>query len=250
MVGRLLLRGLAAGLLAAVAAVGFARLLGEPAVSAAIAFETARDRASGLVIGPDLVSRGVQGTIGLFTGLAIYSVAIGGLFALVFASVQGRLPGLRPRGLAGVLALLGYLLVVAVPAAKYPANPPAVGDPQTIGRRTGLYLTLLLVSLALGVAAAVLARRLTAAVGGWNAIVIAAGGFLLAVTVVCLLLPAVNEVPAGFPATVLWQFRMASLGTQAVLWAGLGLIFGVLSERADRPRQPPQQARTPTTLAR
>jgi predicted cobalt transporter CbtA len=44
-------------------------------------------------------------------------------------------------------------------------------------------------------------------------------------------MPAVNETPAGFPATVLWQFRLASLGTQAVLWATLGLLFGWLTDR-------------------
>src|SRR5437764_909537 len=47
-----------------------------------------------------------------------------------------------------------------------------------------------------------------------------------------LALPAVNEVPKDFPAVVLWRFRLASLGTQAVLWAALGLVFGALTERS------------------
>ena len=42
-------------------------------------------------------------------------------------------------------------------------------------------------------------------------------------------------VPAEFPASVLWRFRLASLGTQLVLWLGMGLIFGALTERALRP---------------
>ena len=41
----------------------------------------------------------------------------------------------------------------------------------------------------------------------------------------------VDEVPEHFPATVLWQFRLAALGTQLVLWATLGLLFGWLTER-------------------
>jgi hypothetical protein len=45
------------------------------------------------------------------------------------------------------------------------------------------------------------------------------------------LLPAVDEVPADFPATVLWRFRLASAGMQAVLWATFGLLFGALCER-------------------
>jgi predicted cobalt transporter CbtA len=38
-------------------------------------------------------------------------------------------------------------------------------------------------------------------------------------------------VPQGFPADLLWRFRIASLGTQFVLWASFGVIFGVLAER-------------------
>ena len=48
---------------------------------------------------------------------------------------------------------------------------------------------------------------------------------------VALALPDVNEVPEGFPATVLWDFRIASLGAQAITWATLGLLFGVFAER-------------------
>lgn len=232
MVGRLLLRGMLAGLLAALAGFGFARLVGEPAVQAAIDLETARDEAARLVIDPDLVSRGVQGTIGLFTGLALYGVALGGLLALGFAVAQGRLPGLGPRGLAAVLALVGYLAVGLAPALKYPANPPAVGDPQSIGRRSGLYFTLLLVCALLAVGSAVLARQLARTVGGWNAGLLGAGLFLIGFGLAAVLLPGADEVPPGFPAALLWQFRMASFGTTLTLWAALGMVFGALTQHA------------------
>ena len=48
-----------------------------------------------------------------------------------------------------------------------------------------------------------------------------------------VVLPGVNEVPAGFPAAVLWRFRVASLGIQVVLWTTLGLVFGALTERQE-----------------
>ncbi len=44
-------------------------------------------------------------------------------------------------------------------------------------------------------------------------------------------LPAVNEVPEGFPADLLWNFRVAAIGIQAILWTGIGLGFGALAER-------------------
>jgi hypothetical protein len=48
---------------------------------------------------------------------------------------------------------------------------------------------------------------------------------------VAVALPDVNEVPEDFPATVLWQFRVASLGGQLIMWTTLGLLFGVAAER-------------------
>jgi Probable cobalt transporter subunit (CbtA) len=54
--------------------------------------------------------------------------------------------------------------------------------------------------------------------------------------VVMTLLPVVNETPKHFPATVLWQFRLASIGIQALLWACFGVVFGVLAERVLQPR--------------
>jgi hypothetical protein len=35
-------------------------------------------------------------------------------------------------------------------------------------------------------------------------------------------------------ADLVWDFRLSSLGTQAVLWAGIGCAFGLLGELANR----------------
>ena len=50
-------------------------------------------------------------------------------------------------------------------------------------------------------------------------------------------LPVVDETPAGFPAAVLYDFRVAALGVHLVLWSVLGLVFGVLVERGARREQ-------------
>ena len=44
-------------------------------------------------------------------------------------------------------------------------------------------------------------------------------------------MPPVNEVPEASSTVVLRRFRLASLRIEAVLWATLGLVFGVLAER-------------------
>jgi predicted cobalt transporter CbtA len=41
-------------------------------------------------------------------------------------------------------------------------------------------------------------------------------------------------VPADFPATVLYQFRVASLITQLALWTTLGVVLGELLHRLQR----------------
>lgn len=58
-------------------------------------------------------------------------------------------------------------------------------------------------------------------------------GVVVVVGVLFLILPA-SPSPGDFPAGILWEFRLASLGTQLVLWAGLGVVFGPLCERANR----------------
>ena len=64
---------------------------------------------------------------------------------------------------------------------------------------------------------------------------VASAAVVLAVVAVgYLLLPSVDEVASDFPATLLWQFRISSLATQVGLWLTLGLVFAVLTERADR----------------
>jgi hypothetical protein len=78
--------------------------------------------------------------------------------------------------------------------------------------------------------AGALGRRLVPIYGGWNATLIGAAAFMSVVTAALLFLPEINEVPDQFSAVVLWRFRLASFGTQAVLWTTIGLLFGALTE--------------------
>ncbi|HVJ55540.1 MAG TPA: CbtA family protein [Aliidongia sp.] len=232
MVASLLLRGLLVGLVAGLIAFGFATLVGEPQVDAAIAFEADLDQAKGAAPEPELVSREIQSTLGLLTGVVVYGTAVGGMFSLVFAYAAGRVGRIGPRGLAALLALGGFLAIVLVPGLKYPANPPSVGDPETIGERTRLFFLMLAASVAAMVLATILFRRTVAKLGAWNAALAAAGCFLAIMIMVQFLLPDINEVPKAFPAVLLWRFRLASLGLHLVLWGTIGLLFGWLTERS------------------
>jgi len=232
MVGNLLLRGMLVGVFAGLLAFGFARIFGEPQVDRAIAFEERMSQAKGEATEPELVNRETQAGLGLFTGVIVYSAAVGGLFSLVFAFVYGRVGRFGPRATAALLALGGFVAVVLVPDLKYPANPPSVGNPETIGLRTELFFVMLVISVAALVLAVALARRLSARYGAWNATLIAGAAFVVIIAIVQYGLPEINEVPEQFSAVVLWRFRVAALGIQVVLWTTIGLLFGVLTERS------------------
>ena len=228
MVRTLLIRGMLAGLLA----FGVARMFGEPQVDRAIAFEDQLDKAEGEMPGMELVGREVQSTVGLFTGVVVHGSALGGLLALVVAFAYGRTGGPGPRAMAGLMAAAGFLALVLVSALKYPPNPPAIGDSDAITSWTGLCFLMILTSPAALALAVSVGRQLAPRLGAWNAALAAAGLFLVIVVVAQLLLPVIDEVPATFPADVLWRFRIVAFGIQAVLWTTIGLVFGVLSERS------------------
>ena len=230
----LLIRGMLVGVVAAALAFVFAKVFGEPQVDRAIAFEAGHET-SGVVV-PMLVDRSVQASWGLGIATAVYGAALGGIFGLAFAFAYGRLGRLTARGTALFVAGLGFVAVFLVPYLKYPANPPSVGRSDTIGQRTGLYFTMLLISVAAAIGAVLVARSLAPRLGTWYAVLAATGGFLAVVVLAGQVLHTVDEVPADFPATLLWRFRLASLGMQAVLWATFGLLFGELTERALRHR--------------
>ncbi|MFC0447842.1 CbtA family protein [Rhodococcus jostii] len=250
---KLLIRGLLAGLIAGILAGGVAFVLGESHIDAAIAIEeshsaeeapihthdaTAADEPAGHSHDEEdaLVSRDGQ-RFGLFLATSLAGLALGAIFAVV-AHYARRVTTLSGPVLGLTLATLGWLAIEAVPFFKYPANPPAVGDPETINQRTWLWLAAVVLGL-LAVVASVFAAKAVAA-QEFLSVRIAAPvlAFLVVVTVGYLVLPTVNEVGDDFPAVLLWQFRLSSLATQATLWLVLGLVFAFLTERTTRAQAP------------
>ncbi len=254
MVGNLIIRGIIVGIVAGLLAFGWAKTFGEPAVSVAIDFESSHeghehatgaddhdhgpatdDHGTAAAAGhshgdeaPEMFSRDVQSGIGLLTGVVAIGAALGGVFGVLFAFAYGRLGNLGPAPTSVVLALLGLVAVYVVPALKYPANPPAVGEPDTIQLRTGLYFLMVAISVAAAIGGSILRGRMARQFGAWNGSVITALGYVAVLMVAFMALPVINEVPADFPAHTLWDFRIASLGIQAVLWMSIGVLFGYI----------------------
>ncbi|HEY3021243.1 MAG TPA: CbtA family protein [Solirubrobacteraceae bacterium] len=238
MLRNLLLCGLVAGLCAGLVGTGFASLAGEPAIDGAIAYEDAHAASSApaghdhaAAVAPVPVSRALQKSAGLLTALVVDGVALGGIFALVFAFAYGRLGQASPRATACWLAAAAFVVLFLVPFVKYPATPPAVGDPDTIDRRTALYATMFAISVLGAIAAARLRPVLRERLDGHAATGLAVLAYLAVAIAAGLALPGIHEVPADFPATTLWRFREASVGLQVTMWATIGTLFGFAAQR-------------------
>lgn len=238
MTPQLLWRGMLAGVIAALFAFAFARVFAEPQVDLAIAYEASHEMAhmahaaaTPAAPEPELVSRSTQKGLGLLTAVALYGAAVGGIFALVFAYAYGRWARLSPRVLALVLAGAAFVAVALIPALKYPPTPPAVGQHETVALRTAAFFLMIALSVIAGLAALNIGRKLQTQLGALSAGLAAIGAYVVLVAVAQALLPKINEVPTDFPAVVLWNFRIASIGMQALLWTVIGIGFGLMAKR-------------------
>jgi hypothetical protein len=261
---RIIWRGVVAGALGGLLAFLFAKVFAEPQIQKAIDYEDGRDHAQEALnatagISPhehaEPFSRAVQGNVGIGVALILFGAAMGALFAVAYALYLGRSGRLRPRSLAVLVAGGGFLGFYLVPFLKYPASPPAIGNDDTIRQRGGLYLLMVAASVLFLVLTVWLGKRLRPRFGTWNATLIAGAVFVLATAAVMLLLPSAGELSAnrdlhqatetpgpltdstgrivfpGFPADVLFNFRLYSIGAQLLLWGTIGLVFAPLAER-------------------
>ena len=267
---RLILRGLIAGAVGGLLAFVFARIFAEPLVQQAIDYETGRDeaqhaldQAAGMAADPgahgEVFTRAIQANVGIGVAVIFFGMAMGALYAVAYAICLGRTGAVRARTLALLVAGGGFAAFYLVPFLKYPANPPAIGHGETIQLRSSLYLLMVGCSVLFLILTVWLGKRLQPRFGTWNATLIAGAVFVVATGVVMLILPSFGELAAnqpyhqatetpgpltdpsgkivfpGFPADLLYSFRLYSIGAQLILWATVGLIFGPLAERLLEP---------------
>lgn len=238
--GRYLRIGALAGAAGGAALALVLRLVGERTISAAIAIE--RARSAGGAEGDEPFGRTAQQWGGAGAAV-IYGVALGAVLAVVFAAVRHRLGGGGDWLRSTRLATIAFVTLFLVPFLKYPANPPAVGDPATINRRTALYLLVVAWSVVSTWATWRAARFLEGRAVPEHRRVPAVAALYVAVVVVGLLgLPA-NTDPLTVPANLLWHFRLATVAGSAAFWSVTGAVFGWLCLRATAP--PPESASLP-----
>lgn len=224
-------RALIAGLVAGVAVAVYLLVVAEPTVDRAIALEEAA--ASGNHEAEEPLFTRVQQVVGGMLAGTIFAGLVAVVFATVYASVRHRLGVRSEFHRVVLLAAVGFATTALLPSLKYPANPPAVGDPDTVNQRTLQYLAL--------VAFAITAAVLVAKVSGWlrrrvddsTRLVVLGASVVLVYGGALVLFPASpDSIDPSVPAELIWRFRLQSLGSLALLWTALGFGLGWLLERA------------------
>lgn len=214
-----LCEGLVAGASAGLVSAAYLALVVQPILREAIALEVQSGH------GHDALFTRVGQQIGGAIGTLIYGALAGLILGAVLALTRHRLLG-DDRQRALRVAATGFVCVLLVPFLKYPGNPPGVGDPATVSRRTGLYLLFLALSILSAWSAWRVARTLRAR-GRARAATDVAGAatYVVAVALAALVLPGAGNRIA-LPVELVWRFRIASLGGSALLMAIAGLVLG------------------------
>ncbi|MSQ27732.1 MAG: hypothetical protein EXR51_06300 [Dehalococcoidia bacterium] len=223
----ILRNALVAGLLAGLITAAFHFAFTETVIEQAIALEQAHTAEHGTAeSAPPVVSREGQ-RLGLFLGYGIYGLMWGLLFGVVFATLRlARRSGAGAGPSGWWLALLAGWSVGVLPFLKYPANPPGVGDPDTISYRLGLYAALLALSV-IGTAAAAYAGHRMAP--GGNGRALSAALAILWGAILVLAMPA-NPDAVSAPEALLQSFRALSLAGLALFWISFAIGFGWLTD--------------------
>jgi predicted cobalt transporter CbtA len=252
--GSLVLTAAVVGLLAGLCAATFARIAGEPAIRDAIAIEEAAAAGGEADAGhagdheeEASVSRADQAGAGLFGAYVLTGAAFGALLGLVAHGLRRGRPEVQRRiYLAGAILPGGFTVG---PWFKYPPNPPAVGDPDSLAERQSLYVVMICLTIGVGLVATIVSQRLRAL--DWDEhrrIPAVVASVVVPLGLAAALLPGAPD-PIEVPANLLWRFRVASLGANLTMWLVLTLGVGWVATEAVRRRAEQRSTAVPAGVA-
>lgn len=195
----------------------------EPYLERAIALENQKASKNGEMLNPiEFNSYRLWQKGGEIAAGTILGTSYGALFGIVFAYSRKSLPVSSERKKALILAGVMLFVLYIVPALKYPANPPAVGDPETIYYRQSLYISYLAISGFSALGLAFLYRKLGKSQAKKALVPAIYAGIM---TIAYVVMPP-NPDAITAPMDLVMGFRIASGFTMSVFWALLGLILG------------------------
>lgn len=156
---------------------------------------------------------------------SILGTSMGALFGIVFAFSKKVLPGEHHIKKALVLSGLMWTTIYLIPFLKYPANPPTVGDADTVVLRSILYLSFIAISGLGAVGFYQIFKRLQN-----RKRIVAVLGYALFVSAIFVLLPD-NPDKVTAPIDLVSGFRIMSVVTVSIFWIVNGIILGAFWQK-------------------
>jgi len=155
----------------------------------------------------------------------ILGMSIGALFGIVFAYSRNSLPKGHTVKKTFVLAAIMWFTIFLIPFLKYPANPPTVGDADTVVLRQTLYLLFIAISGFSAVGFFVLYKKLQNKKKGFAFV-----GYAVFITAVFFMMPpSPDEVTA--PMDLVNGFRTMSVVAVSTFWVAEAIILGALWQK-------------------
>lgn len=223
LVGITLTSGVIAGIILAFLNLGIV----EPTIDKAIALEVQKQVSSGENVNmSELIDYRYWQKAGAFAGGAIYGAGLAALFGVIFVFTRNKLPGKNNKQKAIFLGGIMWFVLFLMVALKYPANPPAVGDPETIYYRETLYVGYIMISglAALGMAVIWIKTRI-------NSKKIIIPLMYAAIMVTAYAVMPSNPDKIEISMDLIQTFRVLTATTIGVFWGILGIIFGSLWDK-------------------
>ena len=158
----------------------------------------------------------------------ILGIAMGSLFGIVFALSRNSLPGKNIVTKAVFLSGLMWFTLYLIPFLKYPANPPTVGEADTVVLRMILYVSFIIIS---GIGVIVFYKLLTKL--NKNKKYFALIGYAGLMVIAFIIMPD-NPDEITAPMNLVNEFRFVSVLGVSSFWGSVGIILGLFWKKFDK----------------
>ena len=167
---------------------------------------------------------------------AILGTSMGALFGIVFALSKKVLPGEHHIKKALVLSGIMWLTIYLIPFLKYPANPPTVGDTDTVELRAILYLSFIAISGFGAVGFYQLFKKLQK-----RKRIFALIGYAAFISSVFFIMPE-NPDEVTAPMDLVNGFRIMSVVAVSIFWIAIAVILGAFWQKYNPDKQIPTKS--------
>jgi len=158
----------------------------------------------------------------------ILGLAMGSLFGIVFALSRNSLPGKNIVTKAVFLSGLMWFTLYLIPFLKYPANPPTVGEADTVVLRMILYVSFIIIS---GIGVIVFYKLFTKL--NKNKKYFALIGYAGLMIIVFIVMPD-NPDEITAPMNLVNEFRFVSVLGVTSFWGSVGIMLGLFWNKFEK----------------